>query len=124
MLDEIKNKTLTFMSIFKFTKYRKRLLIILSVIFIGIPLLATLDTLIERQLETMSFINDISFVVIMIFFGIPAVIFGSVLKLPFFEFGIGAGPTNIAGFILTILFWIILTYLLSWSGNIKKDDQS
>jgi hypothetical protein len=109
------------MDIFKFTKYRKRLFLILSVLFIGIPLLATFDILIERQLETMSLLNDISFLIVMIFFWTPALIFGNVLKIPYFEFGIGAGPTNIAGFILTILFWYILIFLLTWPGNKKID---
>ena len=112
------------MSIFKFTKYRKKLFAILSIIFIGIPLLATLDILIERQLETISFLNAISFIIIMIFFWIPAIIFGSILKLPFFEFGIGAGPTHVVRFLLTIFFWILLIYLLSWPGNKRTDEQS
>lgn len=109
------------MKLFKFTKNRKKLFIILLLFIFGLLSFAALDILIEKQLGTMSFINDFCFIIIMFFFSLPAIILGAWFKLSFFEFGIGAAPKNLFGFIITLIFYVVLIYLISWTADLVKN---
>jgi len=126
------------MNIFKFTKLRKKLFIRFSIWFIGIPLLCIFALFLLSHLQQLCayYLGRISFpflmvsygvtpflmIVSMLFFFVPATLvhllgFGEAC----FETEIFLTPT-LLGWIVTIIFYFVIAFLLSWLGSYKKDN--
>lgn len=118
------------MNLFEFTKLRKRLFINRLIVLLGIPLLCTLIMTLESPVALLlGLLRMICLPIVIIFFLLPALIFdflpshvfGSGVGGPLFEWGIGTSPKGILGWALTIIFYVVLSFLLSWVGSFRKD---
>ncbi|EKE25760.1 MAG: hypothetical protein ACD_5C00041G0002 [uncultured bacterium] len=108
------------MNIFYFSQFRKKLLVILLVMFVILPQVALL---LENQLAPASNIfYEMVFAIAVAWLSIASIILNSI-GISLFEGQIGLGPKNIFGYLLIVLFYFSLAYVLSWFGNLKKDNQ-
>ncbi|MBU0534287.1 MAG: hypothetical protein KJ887_05790 [Candidatus Omnitrophica bacterium] len=101
-------------NIFKFTKLRKGLFTSFLILFLGIPLILLISN------TSQEFPGSLGFVIL--FFYIPACLANSLGFGSYFSRGgIGVAPNGISGLLITIIFYLVLAFLLSWVGNLKKD---
>lgn len=103
------------MNIFKFTKCRKRLFAELLILFLGTPLLVLSLTQFFPILEGLAL-----FLVGVVFAPARYILFaGKALPIHRGMRYILLGGTP--GFLITVIFYSVLSFLLSWIGNFKKD---
>ena len=105
------------MNPFAFTRLRKKLFIGLLIIFFGIPLLLAGVLVVESAFHVTSVLSAVAFVAFGYLFFVPTYLFGE----PLFQWGILPGPKGPLGWMVTILFYLLAAFLLSWPGNLRKN---
>lgn len=122
-------------NILQFTPLRKKLLTIFVIVFFaplfkGFYLADTVEGVADFFHSNLGYISIIAapleFLRVTIQFAmvlltnIPAVIFGhGFLGNSFLTFGFGGVGLDTVGWIITIVFWLVIAFLLSWPGNLK-----
>ncbi len=113
------------MFLFTFTKLRKQLFAALLAVFIGIPLLYLFLIFLRIPIFSsvlFSLFFGAGFIGISYYFLFPAAIIWAIFGYgQFFTGGIGVGPNGVGGVIITVIFYLIVVFLLSLVGNVKKD---
>ncbi|MDD5455186.1 MAG: hypothetical protein PHW62_06805 [Candidatus Ratteibacteria bacterium] len=120
-------------NIFKFSRLRKKLFILFSIVCFSPLLLFCLLLLSRPFIKPIAvFLFSPLLAIGVIYFGIPYFVFsiipgatsvgsGSPQGWALFHYAeFGPYPVGIAGWIAMIIFYFVLAFLLSWSGNLKK----